>query len=497
MIVLAHKLKEVFFAVLPITVIVLVLNFTVAFLDIALVIRFLIGALFIILGLAVFLFGIDIGVTPIGNQMGAALVKTGKLWIVAAAGFILAFIVTIAEPDLHILAGQVESVTSGALSKTALVAVVALGIGAFLSFGLVRIVKNIPLYIVLAICYGLIFILSLFNTNEFIAISFDASGATTGALTVPFILAMAIGVSRLKKDSKASEKDSFGLVAIASVGAIMAVMLMSIFSGPQQISASMEMAAAAEKSVFMPFIMELPRIAYEALIALLPLCVIFIVFQIILLKMHKKTVRRILAGLLYTLIGLILFLTGVNAGFMDIGKMIGYQVALSGSKLLFIAVGFVLGLSTILAEPAVYVLTRSIENVTSGYIRRSAVLAALSIGVGCAVALSTLRILIPELQLWHLLLPGYALSVALSFFTPKLFVGIAFDSGGVASGPMTATFILAFTQGAAQGIETANVLADGFGMIALVALMPLITLQILGMIYKIKSKKGGLDIAGV
>ncbi len=494
--VLVHKLKEVLFAVLPITVIVLILNFTVAFLEWALIIRFLIGAMLIVLGLAVFLFGIDIGVTPIGNQMGSALVKTGKLRIVAIVGFILAFIVTIAEPDLHILAEQVEGVTSGCLSATGLVAVVALGIGALMSFGLVRIVKNIPLYIILAICYGVIFVVSLFTSDVFIAIAFDASGATTGALTVPFILAMAIGVSRMKKDSKASEKDSFGLVAIASVGAIIAVMIMSVILGPQQITPSMRMQTAGEQSVLAPFLQQLPKIAYESFFALLPLFILFIIFQLVLLKMHKKAARRILAGLVYTFIGLTLFLTGVNAGFMDAGKMIGYKVALSGSKFLFIAVGFVLGLSTILAEPAVYVLTRSVEEVTSGYIRRSAVLVALSVGVGCAVALSAVRILIPELQLWHLLLPGYIISVALSFFTPKLFVGIAFDSGGVASGPMTATFILAFTQGAAQGIETANVLVDGFGMIAMVALMPLITLQILGMIYKIKSKKGGLEVAG-
>jgi hypothetical protein len=491
--ILTHKLKEVLFAVLPITVVVLILGFTLAPLETPYILRFLVGAVSVILGLSIFLFGVDIGITPMGNEIGAALIKPNKLWIITCAGFFLAFIISVAEPDLHILAAQVSSVTSGMISKTSIVVIVSLGVGAMLSVGLIRIVKNIPLYIVLTIFYGIILILSLFTTNEFIAISFDASGATTGALTVPFILAIAIGVSKLKKDSKASEKDSFGLVAIASIGAIIAVMVMSIISGSDRITASLEMESSTSQSIFGQYFSKLPGIALESFFALLPLFAILMLFQKK-LKLSKRTLRRMILGFLYTLIGLTLFLTGVNAGFMDAGRIIGYKLATLENKFIIIATGFVLGFTTILAEPAVYVLTKSIENVTSGYIKRRAVLIALSIGIGIAVALSTVRILVPELQLWHYLLPGYIISIAMSYIAPKLFVGIAFDSGGVASGPMTATFILAFTQGAAEAIETADVLIDGFGMIAAVALMPLIALQTLGIIYKIKSKKGGLEV---
>ena len=491
--ILTHKLKEVSYAVLPITIVVLLLNFTFAPLGITYTIQFLVGAVCVILGLAVFLFGVDLGVTPIGNHMGSSLVKTHKLWLITIVSFVLAFIICVAEPDLHIFAGQVNDVTSGLISKPHLILVVSIGIAALFSFGLFRIVKNIPLYIILTILYGVVLLLSLFAPQEFIGIAFDASGATTGALTVPFILALAIGVSVLKKDSKSSEKDSFGLVAIASVGAIISVLAMGMIQGKPQIHAFVKIAASDSRYVLQPFFQKLPMVAYESFLALLPLLIIFIVSHFILLQLPKRAFVKILVGLLYTYIGLVIFLIGVNAGFMNVGRLIGYQVASLENKVVFISVGFLLGCLTILAEPAVYVLTKSIEKVTSGYIKRKSVLVSLSIGIGCAVSLSAIRILTPNMQLWHVLLPGYIISIGLAYISPKVFVGIAFDSGGVASGPMTATFILAFTQGAAEAVETASVLTDGFGMIAMVALFPLIALQILGIIYRMKSRKGGLN----
>jgi hypothetical protein len=494
--VLLEKLKEVSYAVLPITLIVLILNFTVTPLGASTFIRFLIGALLIILGLSIFLFGVDIGVSPIGQSMGAALAKTNKLWIVGVAGLILGFFISIAEPDLHILAGQVDSVTAGLISKLSIVVIVSIGIAVMIAFGLIRIVYNVPLYQVLTVLYLIIFVLSLFTSSEFLAISFDASGATTGALTVPFILALALGVSALKKNTKASEKDSFGLVAIASAGAIISVMVMSIIAKTDKITAGLEHSLPKSSSIMAPFMHQLPTVLQEVFLALLPLLILFLVFQKISFKMDSKHFRRILKGILYTYIGLVLFLTGVNAGFMDVGSIIGQKVAALDNKSILITIGFVLGLVTVLAEPAVYVLTHQIEDVTSGYIKRKIILFALSIGIGLAVALSMIRIIVPEIQLWHYLLPGYLISIGLSYLVPKLFVGIAFDAGGVASGPMTATFILAFAQGAAEAIESANVLVDGFGMISLVALTPLITLQIVGLIFKIKSKKEGLASDG-
>ncbi len=492
--VITEKLKEVLFSVLPITIIVLILNFTITPLETPVLLRFLFGAILIILGLSIFLFGVDIGITPIGNLMGSSLTKTNKLWMIAIVGVVLGFFISIAEPDLHILAGQVDFVTSGLISKISIVVVVSIGVAILLSLGLIRIVYNIPLYKILTFLYFIIFVLAIFTSQEFLAISFDASGATTGALTVPFILSLATGTSALKKDSKASEKDSFGLVAITSTGAIIAVILMSIFTKSDKITGSLEYNVSQSNSIIIPFIHEIPTIASEIFIALLPLLIIFIFFQKVSFKLKRRAFLKIIKGLIYTFVGLVLFLVGVNAGFMDVGSIIGYGVASLENKSFVVIIGFVLGLVTILAEPAVHVLTLQIEEVTSGYVNKKIVLVALSIGVGFAVALSMIRIIVPDIKLWHYLLVGYVIAITLTYLVPKLFVGIAFDSGGVASGPMTATFILAFAQGAAEAIEGANVLIDGFGVIAMVALTPLITLQILGIIFRIKSRKGGVEI---
>jgi len=495
--VLSQKLKEALFSVLPITAIVVLLNFTITPLEIPVLLRFLIGALLIVLGLALFLFGVEIGIDPIGHLMGGVLAKSNRIWMVGAGGVLLGFFISVAEPDLHILAGQVDFVTSGVITKTTIVVIVSVGIAVMLSLGLVRIVYNVPLYKVLTALYLIIFALSLFTSPEFLAISFDASGATTGALTVPFILALSMGVSALKKDSKASEKDSFGLVAITSTGAIISVMVMSILLKTDRISANLETGVTRSPEILAPFAQKLPSMAYEILIALYPILILFLVFQELSFHLSKKARRKILMGLLYSFIGLSLFLTGVNAGFMDVGGIIGNHIASLDNKAFLVIIGFILGLSTILAEPAVYVLTSQIEAVTSGYVKRKIVLSALSVGVGVAVALSMVRILVPGLKLWHYLLPGYVASVAMAYIVPKLFVGIAFDSGGVASGPMTATFILAYAQGAAEAIAGADVLIDGFGIISMVAMTPLIALQILGLIYKRKSRKGGLEENGI
>lgn len=455
-------------------------------------IRFLIGATLIILGLTIFLIGVDIGITPIGNRMGSAIVKTNRIWIVVVAGLLLGFFISVAEPDLHILAEQVDAVSAGMISKLSIVLVVSLGIAVMLSLGMLRIVYDFPLYIMLAILYGLILILSFFTSQEFMAVAFDASGATTGALTVPFILALAFGVSRLKKNSKSSEKDSFGLVAIVSTGAIVSVMAMSILSKTTKIVGVLEQGTADSSTILDPFVQTLPSIAGEVALSLAPILVIFLVFQFVSFKLSKSAMRKVLFGILFAFIGLVLFLLGVNAGFMEVGVTVGWQLASRGNYGYLILVAFALGMVTVLAEPAVHVLTQQIEDVTSGYVRRTAVMATLAIAVAAAVSLSIVRILVQEVKLWHYLLPGYIIAIGMSFFVPKLFVGIAFDSGGVASGPMTATFILAFTQGAAEAIDTADVLVDGFGVIAMVAMAPLIALQALGLIFRLKSKKGGL-----
>ncbi|WP_041556436.1 DUF1538 domain-containing protein [Carnobacterium sp. 17-4] len=490
--ILTEKFKEVLLSVLPIVVIVLILNFTIAPLETSLLLRFLLGALFVVIGLAIFLLGTDIGITPIGTNLGKGVAKSNKVWVVVIAGLVLGFFISIAEPDLHILANQIADVTGGVIDNMSILIYVSIGIAVMMTIGLLRIVFNIPLYKLLTGIYFVIFLLALFTSNEFLAMAFDASGATTGALTVPFMLALALGVSNLKKDGKASEKDSFGLVAISSSGAIIAVMLMNIIGGQDELSGSLAVDLTGSKSVIAPFIHHFPTITKEILIALVPIVSIFLIYQVFFLKLSKKKLMKILKGAFYVFVGLVIFLVGVNAGFMEVGSVVGYTVAALDNSIYVLIVAFVLGIVTILAEPAVYVLTHQIEDVTNGYVRRKVVLTALSIGVGLAVLLSMIRILIPGLQLWHFILPGYILAIGLMYVTPKMFVGMAFDAGGVASGPMTATFILAFVQGAAESIEGANVLLDGFGMIAMVAMMPIITLEILGILFKIKSRKGGL-----
>ena len=489
--VIFSKFKEVLFSVLPITIIVLILNFTVSPMDSSLIIRFSIGSLFVVVGLTIFLLGVDIGVTPLGSLTGTSLAKSNKLWIVLIAGVILGFFISIAEPGLMVLANQVNLVTSGQIPGILILVVVSIGMAIMIALGFLRIFYNVPLYKMLMAIYFLIFGLALFTSREFLAIAFDASGATTGILAVPFILSLSVGISKLKKDSKASEKDSFGLVALASSGAIIAVMVLDIFSQPNAFLADLDLKIPYSNGIISPFIAAIPTYLKESLLAILPLLIILLILQKISFKLNKRDLRTLLTGFIFAFIGLFLFLVGVNTGFMDVGTSIGSSLALMDNKVYIIAYGFILGVVTILAEPAVNVLTRQIEDVTSGYVKRKAVLVPLTIGVGVAVALSVVRILVPGIQLWHYLLPGYVISIAMMFFTPKLFVGIAFDAGGVATGPVTATFILAFIQGAANAFEGADLMVDGFGMIAMVAMAPIITLQALGLVFAVKSKKKG------
>lgn len=447
----------------------------------SLIIKFLIGAVIIIFGLSIFLLGIDISIAHLGHHVGVSLSKSNKIWVVVGIGLIVGFFISVAEPDLQILAGQVSEVTNAQLTKVSVVTAVSIGIAVMLVMGFIRIVYNFKIHIAFTIVYGVILLIAVFVDPLFLAVSFDASGATTGALTVPFILNLAVGVANLKKDSQSSEKDSFGLVGITSTGAILGILIMGI------IKKSVVIEGAIPQSAPTSFLHEMSDAFIDSFIALAPLIIIFLAFQFKSFRFNARTVRRTLKGFVYTFVGLSLFLTGVNAGFMNVGTELGRSIASLDNNLFVVAVGFALGLVTILAEPAVYVLNQQIETVTSGSIKRSVILLALALGVGSAVALSMIKIIVPGIQLWHILLPGFGISVLMSFFVPELFVGIAFDSGGVASGPMTATFILAFSQGVADIASAGDVLQDAFGMIALVAMTPIITLQAVGLIYKIKT----------
>ena len=487
--VLLKKITEVLSSVAPILVLVIVLNFTLTPIPGMLLGRFFIGALFIVVGLSILLFGIDIGIFPFGSQMGTTFLKSNKLWFVVIIGFLLGFFINIAEPDLHVLADQVSEVTGHFFSIGQILMVVSIGTGVMLALGIARIVYNVSLVKVFAIAYGGILILAFFASPDMLAIAFDSSGATTGALTVPLVLALSTGVAAMKMNSKASEEDSFGLVGIMSVGAIVGVLALNLFIRTDEIVAALDEYGEVSDTLMGPFASGFLSVTLESLIALGPIFIMLIVFQHTTFHLHKRTFNNMMKGFLYTFIGLVLFLVGVKAGFMEVGNIVGYTLGSFENKGILIGFGFLLGALVILSEPAVYVLTHQIESVTSGYIKRSLVLFTLAIGVAFAVGLAMLRIVLPDLMLWQYLLPGYIIAIVLMFVVPRIFVGIAFDSGGVASGPMTATFILAFAQGAADAVEHANVLLESFGVIAMVAMTPLIALQILGLVFKIKSIK--------
>ena len=483
------KLKDTTMAIAPIVALVFILGFTVASIDLVFIINFFIGGIIIVFGLSIFLVGVDLAIMPLGSNTGEVMAKSNKLWILAAAGIILGFFISLAEPGMIVLANQVDLVTMGQLSSTRLIVFVSAGFAVVLALGLIRIFSKIPLYIVLVVIYLLIGITTIFISPEFLALAFDSSGATTGILAVPFILALGVGAASRKKDSIRSEEDSFGLVAMASAGAVIGVLVLYLFSGTSHYDTSLPITMEVSGYFLYSFIRIIPVTLYEGFITLLPLLVIFLLLQVTVLKLNVKRFRRMIMGFIYSFIGLILFFLGVNGGFMDVGTMLGYNLATLGNNTLTIIVGFLIGFVTIAAEPAVYVQTHQIENVTSGHVKRNAVLVPLCIGVGLAVMLSVIRILYPAVQLWHFLLPGFGTALALTFFVPKLFVGIAFDAGGVATGPMTATFILSFTQGIAASKGDANLLIDGFGMISLVCMFPIVTLQILGLVYNFKAKK--------
>ena len=485
--ILLNKLKEVAFSVVPITLLVVVLAFTLVPLESDVFTRFLIGAMLVILGLAIFLFGAELGVSPIGNHMGKNVAESNSTRYVVVLGFILGFLITIAEPDLQILAKEVTSASGGLITSAMILIFVSIGVGLMVSVGLLRILFGKPLNRVFTLFYLFILILGVSISEEFLAISVDASGATTGAMTTPFILALGYGVSQLKGGKK-SEEDSFGMVGLASVGPIFMVMMLSKILGVGSITGEPEIVPAITGTI-MPFIHGFIPLFKESFISLFPLALIFLMFNRWKFKLTKNHLRSILIGILYTLVGLTLFLLGVNTGFMEAGRILGYGIANMDQKWLLPAIGFLLGTVVVLAEPAVYVLTEQVENVTSAHIKKKNILVTLSIAIAFAVTMSMLRILVPGLKLWHFLLPGFALAALLSYFVPSIFVGIAYDSGGVASGPMTATFILAFAQGAADAIPTANILIDGFGVIAMIAMMPIVSILILGLIFKFQEAR--------
>jgi hypothetical protein len=444
---------------------------------------FLAGAALLIIGMGFFTLGADMAMMPMGEGIGIQLTKSSKLALILLVSFVMGVIITIAEPDLQVLAKQVPSIPSRDLILT-----VAAGVGLFLVMAVLRTLLKIRLSVLLVLFYIVTFIVAYFAPNTFIPVAFDSGGVTTGPITVPFILAMGVGVASIRSD-KNSQDDSFGLVALCSVGPILAVLLLGIFyhPGAAEVESHVIHQAATSRDVVKFFVLSAPDYVRDVLSALGVIVLFFIVFQIFTRRYKKHQLGRIAVGFLYTFIGLVVFLTGVNVGFIPVGQLLGSQLAASPLKWALVPFGVLVGYFIVAAEPAVHVLNKQVEEISSGAITAKMMSRGLAIGMAAALAITMTRILLGIPIMW-ILIPGYAIALGLTFFVPKIFTGIAFDSGGVCSGPMTSTFLLPLAMGTCEGAGR-DMMIDAFGIVAMVAMTPLIVIQTMGLFYLFRTRQ--------
>lgn len=476
------KILESVASVLPLTAIVLLLSITLMPLASGTLVLFLFGALLLIIGMGFFTLGADISMMPMGEGIGVQLSQSKNVGIPLVVCFVLGMLITIAEPDLQVLAGQVP-----AIPNMVLIFAVAAGVGFFLMIAQLRIYFHIPLAKMLVIFYAIVFGLAFLAPDSFVPVSFDSGGVTTGPVTVPFIMAFGIGLATLRSDKK-SREDSFGLVSLCSVGPILSVLLLGIFFEPDSAvySATVVPEVQTTMDAARLFAHAIPDYMHEVAVALVPIIVVFVIFQLIFRRYKKHQLLRIATGFIFTYIGLTMFLCGVNVGFMPVGQTIGAGIAGSAYKWLLIPIGMIIGYFIVAAEPAVHVLTKQVEEISNGSVTQKMMSTALSIGVCISVGIAMLRIL-TGISIMCFLIPGYLVAIVLTKYVSPIFTGIAFDSGGVASGPMTATFLLPFAMGACEALG-GNIMTDAFGIVAMVAMTPLITIQIMGLVTKMKEK---------
>ena len=489
---LKDKIIESLTSILPIALIIIVLSMTFTPLGSGTFVLFMVGVVLLILGLGCFTLGADMSMLVIGEKIGSAMTHSRKIWLIALLSFVIGIIVTIAEPDLQILAEQVPAVAEKVpqLGNYLLIITVAVGVGIFLTVAMLRIVLRIRLSVLLILFYVAAFILSIFVSDEFWAVSFYSGGVTTGPMTVPFIMSLGVGVASIRSD-KNGQDDSFGLVALSSVGPIVAVLTLGIVFDIKGVEYEVTSPAVVENTqdVLFQYLHGFGDYALEVLIALSPILAFFLLFQLVSRSFHKKQIIRIFMGFLYTFVGLVLFLTGANVGFMPVGSEIGKTLAALWDGWMLIPVGMIIGYFVVSAEPAVHVLNKQVERVSAGAISSSAMKKGLCIGVCCAIGLAMLRILL-DVNIMYFLIPGYVIALGLTFFTPPMFTGIAFDSGGVASGAMVSSFVLPMAIGACSTLQgTGSVMTLAFGCVSFVALAPLISIQILGIVYRRKTHK--------
>lgn len=478
-----EKLKEALSSVLPISILVIILVLLFVPMPDGMMAQFVIAALLLIVGMTLFTLGVDISMMVIGEKVGVFLTKSKKIFLVIIISFLIGMFITIAEPDLHVLAAQTPGVPNFALIIS-----VAIGVGVFLVFASLRVLFKMSLSMIILVTYIFIFILAIFVPSNFVPLSFDSGGVTTGPITVPFILAYGAGMATTRGD-KDSSKDSFGFVGLCSAGPIIATMVLGILFKPASAehTAPLIIETNSFKVVLDTFIDAFPIYFAEVALAMLPILLFYFIFQIFIIKQNIKQVIRVLIGFLYTYTGLVLFLTGANVGFMSAGYFVGSELYTSRVSFLIIPISMLIGFLIVAAEPAVHVLENQVEDISEGNISAKSLQLSLSFGVAISVGLAMTRV-ITRISIWWFLIPGYLIALILMKFVPKMFTAIAFDSGGVASGPMTATFLLSLSIGATEAAG-GDILKDAFGTVAMVAMTPLIAIQILGLISEIKAKR--------
>jgi len=476
--ILKEKITESLSSVLPITFIVFAICVFLVPLELGTVVMFMAGAVMLVLGMGLFQLGTDIAMSPLGEAIGVRFSKFKRILTIALIGVVMGIIVTVAEPDLQVLAQQIPSIPNQVVIWT-----VAIGVGIFLAVALLRIVFHVSLSTLLIICYIVVMGVSLFVPGNFFAVAFDSGGVTTGPVTVPFIMAIGAGLASVRADKNAAD-DSFGLVALCSVGPILAVMILGCFYNPD--SAAYTQVTVPDvytmRDVVVLFARALPHYFKEVFISIGPIVAVFFIFQTFTRHFSRRVMLRSLVGFGYTYLGLVLFLCGVNIGFAPAGTVLGRALGESAMAWTLVPLGCLIGYFIVRAEPAIQTLNHQIQSVTQGTVSSKLMNRCMSIGVAISVGIALLRV-VTGLPLYYILVPGYVVALVLSHYTPKLFVGIAFDSGGVASGPMTTTFLLPLAIGACEAVG-GNVMTDAFGCVAMVALTPLIAIQIMGLIYK-------------
>lgn len=480
---LKEKTREALSSVLPISLLVLLISLLWVPVELGTISLFLLGACLLVAGMGLFTLGADMAMMPMGTHLGARLTRKMDLRFLVIVAFLLGMLITVAEPDLTVLANQVQGVPNATL-----ILAVSAGVGVFLVAALLRILFQWKLRYLLMGVYGAIFLLGALIKPEFVPMAFDAGGVTTGPMTVPFILALGVGIANVHS-GRSAQDDSFGLVALSSAGPILAIMLVSLFfprlaNVPKEHAAS---ALATTRDVTAAYRQGLPVYGREVLLALAPIALLFFGFQLFSLHLPGQEIKRMVVGLLYTYAGLVLFLTGVNIGFLPLGDDLGRRLGGGSDRWLLLPLGMLIGFLAVRAEPAVHVLNEQVEQVTSGTVSKKVMMRTMSLGVACSVGLAMTRVL-TGLSIWYFLVPGYLIALSLSFLTEPIFTAIAFDSGGVASGPMTAAFMLPLFMGAC-GAMGGNILEDAFGVVAMVAMTPLIAIQILGLVYRIRTRK--------